>query len=311
MRQFLLKILQFLLFASIMYVILLILWGELLPDGLKKNLNYRIGSYGHMFTRIRDIQNFRGVDILFIGSSHAYRGFDGRIFEEHGFTTFNLGSSSQTPVQSLLLLNRYLDGLNPNVIVMEVYPSSFSSDGVESSLDLIANDRIGPDTLQLAILQNNVKVYNTLIYGVYRQIFNRNGKYSENIIKDDDTYIAGGFVEKKLKYYHATNIDGGKEITWKPRSYQLDALNEIVRLADERNVPLILVQAPVTSYKYQEYSNNDEIDRFFTTHADHYFNFNLLLDLTDQLHFYDEQHMNQEGVRIFNLAFNDLLLNGW
>ncbi|HAX95886.1 MAG TPA: hypothetical protein DCY35_05115 [Prolixibacteraceae bacterium] len=305
------KILQFLLFASIMYVIFLIMWGEILPDGLKKNLNYRIGSYGHMYTRIRDIQNYRDVDILFIGSSHAYRGFDGRIFEEYGFTTFNLGSSSQTPVQSLLLLNRYLDGLNPGMIVMEVYPSSFSSDGVESSLDLIANDRIGPDTLQLALIQNNVKVYNTLIFGLYRQVLNRNDKYSENNIKDDDTYISGGYVEKKLKHNNINNTDSGKQITWKPRAYQLDAFREIIRLADERDIPLILVQAPVTSYKYNEYTNNDEIDRFFADYADHYINFNLLLDLSDQMHFYDEQHMNQEGVRIFNLAFINMLLNGW
>jgi len=78
------------------------------------------------------------VDILFLGSSHSYRGFNPQYFS--GYKTFNLGSSAQTPIQTNLLLKRYLHQLNPKTIVYEVYPISLSIDGVESSSDIIAND---------------------------------------------------------------------------------------------------------------------------------------------------------------------------
>ena len=87
------------LYATVVYMVLLILWGEFMPGMFKKNLNYSLGAYGHMYTRIREAEKVKNIDILFIGSSHAYRGFDTRIAKEYGFESFNLGSSSGSSVK--------------------------------------------------------------------------------------------------------------------------------------------------------------------------------------------------------------------
>ena len=102
---------------------------------LNQILIIELDSYGHMYSRISEIKNQEDVDILFLGSSHAYRGFDTRIFLENGYKSFNLGSSAQTPTQTKVLVERYLGSLNPELVIYEVYPKTFTMDGVESSLD--------------------------------------------------------------------------------------------------------------------------------------------------------------------------------
>ena len=82
-------------------------------------------------------RKIKNVDVLFLGSSHAYRGFDPRIFRKRGYSSFNLGSSAQTPSQTKVWLKRYLKHLNPKIVIYEVYPGTFSSDGIEASLDLV------------------------------------------------------------------------------------------------------------------------------------------------------------------------------
>lgn len=160
MRQFLRSSGQFLLFATAFYVVVLLLWGWLMPARFTPNLRYVAGGYGHMHTRLQEVKTLDSIDILFLGSSHAYRGFDPRIFGDAGYTVFNLGSSAQTPEQTLVLLRKYLPQLHPNMVIFEVYPATFANSGVESSLDLISNSRPDFLTLQMAFSINDIRTYN-------------------------------------------------------------------------------------------------------------------------------------------------------
>ena len=164
------------------YVILLLFVGTFAPGIFKKNLNYKIGAYGHMNSRIKEIPNYSNIDILFIGSSHSYRGFDPRIFKEYNYNVFNLGSSSQSPIQQELLLTQYFSSLNPKLVVFEVFPKIIESDGVESALDLLANNKIDYNALKMCFKTNNIKTYNTLIFAYYRQFFNLNSKVPDTLL---------------------------------------------------------------------------------------------------------------------------------
>ena len=294
------------LYATTVYLVLLITWGEFLSNTFKKNLNYSLGAYGHMYTRTREAEKIKNVDILFIGSSHAYRGFDTRIAAAYGYESFNLGSSSQTPVQTKLLLEKYLDSLQPKMIVYEVYPYTFTNDGVESSLDIIANGRIDYKVFKMAVSLNNIKTYNSLIYGYYRVLFNRNKNFKENTVIRDDTYISGGFVEKAMTYNNDTAESGIKKTEWVPIDYQVTAFEKIIKIIKERRIELVLVQSPVTKPEYEVY-NNDKIDLYFSGKAA-YYNFNNRLVLSDSADFYNGDHLNQNGVKIFNKALFSILL---
>lgn len=303
MKNFVRNVFLFSIFALANYIILIIIWGDYAHIFLKKNLNYRIGSYGHMFSRIKEIPNLKEIDILFLGSSHSYRGFDTRIFKKNNLNTFNLGSSGQTPLQTEILMKRYLKIIKPKLIIFEVYPNTFSIDGVESTLDIIANDEIDFEIIKLAFKQNNIKIYNTLIYGLYYDILNKKKDFKEEIIKGDNKYIKGGFVEKKLKYFK--NIEYNK----KNRNFkqkQFDAFENIISLFKKGNYKFIFVQAPLTKSIYNSYRNNVFFDKKMEKYG-FYFNFNEIIFLNDSLHFYNSDHLNQNGVEIFNLKLIEIL----
>lgn len=302
-----------------------------MPNNWKKNLNYRRGASGFAYTRFAEAKTTGKVDILFAGSSHAYRGFDPRIFKEYGFSSFNLGSSSQTALQTEVLISRYIDQLSPAVVVYEVYPYTFSSDGVESSLDVIANDNIDGSIAKMAFTTNNIKTYNTILYGWAKRRVYKEKPLSEALtstqknkdVISNTTYIDGGFMEYRMEH---ADIKAGKEGftivnpaveknmqsdasivqtkdgKWAPRQSQVRAFEKTLDLLQSKNIRVILVQAPVHSRYYHLVKCNDEIDNYFRSKGE-YYNFNTLMSFNDSLDFADYHHLNQTGVSKMNNAF--------
>ncbi|WP_010182262.1 hypothetical protein [Aquimarina agarilytica] len=264
MKKFISLFFIFILFAFFIYASSIFLWGTFAPTSLKPNLNYRIGSKGHLFSRIQEIKKINSVDILFLGSSHAYRGFDPRIFTSHKLKTFNLGSSSQTPVQTLLLLKRYLDHIKPKSIVYEVYPETFMIDGIESSLDIIANDKNDALSFKMAYQLNHIKTYNTLIYGLIKNLLSANDSFNEPVQKKGDTYVKGGFVEAEMKYYTPTSFPPKKIVIDKKH---LPFFKEIIHEIKKRNITLTLVFAPVSASFYTSYTNTNDFDHTMSSYA--------------------------------------------
>src|SRR5690606_38894975 len=108
-------------------------------------------------------------DILILGSSRAYRHYDPRIFRKYGIEIFNLGSSAQTFIQTNYILQKYAQRFKPEIIVLDIYPAMFGSDGVESSLDLMFSDLVlDPQFRKLTWKQRNLKLFNTLIFSTYK-----------------------------------------------------------------------------------------------------------------------------------------------
>lgn len=281
---------------------MLIIWGEFSP--VKKNLRYRIKPDGHTLSRLKELRSTRDVDLLFLGSSHTYRGFDNRIFQKEGFSSFNMGSNSQTPLQTEYLLENYLDSLRPKLVIFEVCPYVFSLDGVESSLEIIANDKIQNNSLGLTFKQNHLKVYNAKIFTFYRRLFfNDLENTKEGIKNNSDTYISGGFVDFKMMHYSKEQFDNTH---WLKDPKQFASFENILRMLEERNIRTILIQAPVTTDLYNSYDNNPEFDKLMNGYGD-YYNFNEILQLNDSIHFFDFHHLNRNGLNVFNNSVLDMI----
>jgi len=297
LKTFLHRLFLFLPLCGATYLLLLLLSAEVLPPLWAKNINNQPGGYGHTYTRLQEADTTQNVDILFLGPSLAYRGFDTRLYREKGYRAFNLGTGSQTPLQSQLLLERYLDKLNPAIVIYEVYPWCFTSDGVESSLDIMVNDEVGGDFRQLAFRQNHIKVYHTLVFALYRHVAGRNRGFKEARKKAADTYIEGGFVEKEMQLYQPESRHA--IAPWLFKEWQFDLFEENLEMLRAAGARVVLVRAPVTQGLYRSHPNNPDFDQRMRAYAP-YYNFNEILSLQDSLHFYDYQHLNQRGVKLFN-----------
>lgn len=304
MQKFLLHILLFICSAIPIYILTIIIMGN--KDNSRHNLNYRIGSYGHMYSRLNEIDNYKDIDILFIGSSHSYRGFDPRIFSKAGYSSFNLGSSFQTPIQTNYLLKEYLSHLQPKIVVLEVFPAVFSDKGVESTCDLISNSRFSISMLPLIFKHKEVIVLNTMIYSAYREYFiYEKDTFIEDAVKNFDTYIFGGYVEKSVEYVNYADKRYAKADF---KDYQLKAFQAAINYLDNKDIPFILVQAPVRSKLYKNYTDNQKYDSIMLNFGE-YYNFNEILELKDSIHFFDQDHLNQSGVEIMNNYLIDSVLN--
>jgi hypothetical protein len=306
MRRFIKNIGLFLAFSTIFYIIAVIAWAHFMPANNAGNIFYPTIDYGNLHLRMKEVKGVQNIDLLILGSSHAYRGFDTRIFQKKDIKTFNLGSMSQTPVQTKLLVERYISQLNPKMVIYEVYPDIFTNDGVESSLNFIAYSDIGlANKLKMAFMINNIKIYNTLIYGVFSDLVKRDKYDLYPKGNDGDTYINGGFVERKLTYNLAME-EYGNVANRQFKEYQIKAFEEILKIFKKNNIRYLLVQTPVTSRLYNSYIDNDQMDRTFEDYGD-YLNFNSIMTLNDSIDFYDSNHLNQNGVNKFNLKLLDLI----
>lgn len=289
----------FLSFATGIYLVCIIIWANIPYSYIGSNFLYRQGAYGHLNMRLKEIPEYGEVDILFVGSSRVYRGFDPRIFEKSGYKVFVLGSSGQTPLQSYVLLRRYLDDLKPKLIVFDVLPSSFAIKGVEPTLDLLANDRIDSLNLKMAVEQNDIIVWNTLIYASLMEALGSHDDFEERKYKpeENDTYISGGYVHKELRFHKNINCELLGAQYWKaPASLQLKYFEKIRLLCAEAGIKVIFINMPLADYDC--YKNNAEA--FNSIGVDSLIDLNIELEFNDSLHFYDNFHLNELGVEKLN-----------
>jgi len=303
MRNFHRDVILFLLAALPGYLVVLLLYGLLIPENLlNANLTSKRTTAGMLARRLEEANSYGAVDVLVIGSSHAYRGFDPRHFEAAGLRMFNLGSSAQTPTQSKVLLRKLLPQLQPKLVVFEMFPLSFSLDGIESSLDLISNGVRSADLLRTTLNQNNLKVYNTFAFHSLVDFM----AIEIGTRKNDplDVYVSGGFVGRTLQ----TNSPKSKEKeNWVIDPFQQEEFEECIQLIQKAGCKLLLIYAPVNKSFYNSYTNQDQIVRNLTKGYT-YFDFNTLVQVDDSLDFYDAHHLNQRGVDKFNSILLPMVL---
>lgn len=302
MKKFIKSIILFIFFSSIVYCFCIIIWGLSLPNYMHKNMRVNNGKRGFLGLKLKEAAKVKNVDILFLGSSHAYRSFDPRIFKKESIKTFNLGSSSQSHLQTEVLLKKYLDSLNPKLIIYDVYLGIFLIDGVESSLDLLSNGVIDKNSLQMILKTNNIKLYNTFIYSNFLEIF-KIGMYNKSISLYDDKYIEGGYVEKKIKYYKPSREN---VLNWEINKKQYEAFIRNVEYIKSKKIKIIFIQTPITKKLYQSFSKKEKFDNLIEN-VGIYYNFNKETALIDTLDFYDSNHLNIIGVNKFNNSFLTLI----
>lgn len=281
------------------YTILVGVWGATMSQSLRKNLPYKFGGKGFLFTRLQEMKTIHDVDILFVGSSLSIRGFDPRVFTKNGYRTFNLGSGGQTPVQSEWLVKKYLAKLSPRLVIIEVNPYTLSRDGVEPALDLISNHHFDPGLATLVYQTTNIKVLNAFIYSFWHELSGAKRNIVEKSSKGEDTYISGGFVEQQLIRFHPNQFKESEKQLLGPLPAQEKALKNLVNHVKKNNIPLLLVQPPVSKFFLHLHPGAFDSDPFYNTLGT-YYNFNHYDLLNDTIHFSDSRHLNREGVTIFN-----------
>lgn len=299
MKRFLRNILFFLLLA--LPCCTLLCWA-LGGTGIMRTVSYHLSNYGHLFTRLQEARQCRDVNVLFLGSSHSYRTFDPQYYEQQGLSTFNLGSSNQTPIQTAVLLDALLDTLNPRFVVFEVHPDIMSNDGVEGAVDLISNAPVSFATWRMAIRMQNAKAIGTALYATLWNPSRMPG-FTEDSLIGEVRYQGRGFCTLPDRCYSPQPCSP-RDVT--PLPEQMKALEQCLAMLRERDIPYILVQVPATKPLTDSWQNYD----VFIEQVSSLGEFVIPTPpLDDSLHYYDEDHLNNAGIALFNDYFYHTILS--
>ncbi len=297
-------VLLFLLVLVPFYAVVMNVSVLALPRSLVRNFSYPFAGHGHMLSRVQDARTAPPVDVLFLGSSHAYRGFDPRIFEKHGISSFNLGSSAQSPVQTEILVDRFIDRLDPRLVVYEVHAERLRADVVESTLDLAANAGMDPALWLVVLKSRNVRTLNAALHSTARAVLGLDDGVVQAAVHRGDRYVGRGYVEHPGADFEpvGTMAPQGSDHS----DEQMSAFERTLARLRAEGRTVVLVEAPVTQWYGAAYRGHDQFKELMEAHGT-YVDLHAMAGLNDTVHFYTKGHLDQAGVELFNAALIDTL----
>ncbi|MBL7965272.1 MAG: SGNH/GDSL hydrolase family protein [Flavobacteriales bacterium] len=302
LRRFVLPLFTLLAVAAVIYAVLFTVLVKWERDGVP--LVYRLGGAlnqkgGNSWQKFQEYDPHAPVDLLFIGSSHAYRGYDPRIFARHGNTSFNLGTSAQSPLNTRAIIRHVVDPKAVKLLVIDVYEGAFATDGLESTADLTQNCSSDAAATEMVWHLKDPRGLNMLAL--------RHLRRDAPAMYRDSAYVEAGFSQRTDSLKTVAHTAPMPPV----QSAQRRHFQAMLKQCHARSMRVVLVDHPKPSTADRE--RHAQWAEWVRTEAEHYgipfidLAFDHGLPIHDLHHFYDHNHLNQAGVELFNARLIDEL----
>lgn len=257
---------------------------------------FKGGVSWHAFQEFRPKEHY---NIIILGSSIAYRGYDTRVFEERGARAFVLGSMAQTPLNAYHLLRDQLVLDAPDMVIMDVFGTPFEEDGFEGTAELILNVGSHRAAAGMALAMRDIRMLNIIALRAVMK--------SKPPVYFDQSYDQRGFAGRHEKAPLLPGPAAERALRMLPMQERYFA--ECARFCEEHHIQLVLVSAhaPHTSSRERQQVLHSFVDSAIHGTGARYFDLSFDHALSDTLHFYDHSHMNVEGARVFTHTLIDTL----
>ena len=257
------------------------------------------------------------VDLLVLGSSHAYVNIDpGILWEEYGVPAYDLGGGVQPLWNTYFYLKEALKTQTPKLIVLDAYTVTFNQEyndngravsntfGMKWSRDKVNAMKLSapPDKLSSFLL--GYTQYHSRIRELSREDFLKDkgdearyaswkGSYLSTAVrsfawpKDVQTEERGLMTEKTEAWYRKT-----------------------IELAQSANVPLLIVVNPYFNITTEHQAIYNTAADIAAEYGVPFVNFNrnfTILELDPAVSYFDEEHMNIWGSREFTRMLGKML----
>ena len=258
------------------------------------------------------------VDVLVLGSSHIYQGFNTAVlWKEYGYAAYNLCGAAQPLWNTYYYLEEALKTQNPQVIILDVFTLSYTGEYGDTSYAI-------KNTYGLKWSQTKIDAIKTSFdmekagYQYFFEVLQYHSKYSDLKKTDFYPYQANKEMYENHKgfycYYNSaavkekdlTGVEVYNEISEKNEEY----LRKIIELAQSKNIPLIATVIPYDADIFHEGLYNT-VQLIFDEYNVPFYNF--VTDYKDVLaidfktDFADSQHLNHLGNTKVTHFFGDLL----
>ncbi len=230
-------------------------------------------------------------DIIVVGSSHAYRGYDPRIFKEYGFNTYNLGTSDQKVLCSYYLIKNFINKDNCDVVLFDLYDRVFSQSNIESYSDMVQNIPSDKAALEISIASKDLRAINMFTLRQFNKVANP---------LDPDTvgYINGYLPTEKLLKLPAKR----REFIYQTNDESLYYLEKIIQYLQSEGVKIVLTEHALPSVVYvkqHELFRNDVLP-ILKKYNVQWFDYTTDSTMNGIQYFADESHLNVTGVYKYN-----------
>jgi hypothetical protein len=267
------------------------------------------GGYGYTLTRFREAEETRDVDVLFLGSSRCYYSFAPHVFDRVGLKSFNLGSPSQTPLNTRILLDRYWEQLDPKIVVFEVNLHIMEKDGVESFYDLMINT---PPSWAMARMSLATRLPHALTGLAVHALSTLSRPFDSVRMQSRpmDPYLGKGAVAAK-NFNQETFKEKSSEVHIPDR--QLGYLADIIDFVHSHDAQIVLAVAPIPREWRAIITNYpdvmSELGDLANRHGARLYDFNAAMTLDTRTDFKDFHHLNANGSKVFSYDILDSLLD--
>ena len=257
-----------------------------------KKLIYSIASYvprkgGQEASMLAELDRIENFEIIVLGSSHAYRGYDPRVFAANGIDLFNAGSSAQTFETSLHIAKHHIHFTGDETVILDVYPVIFEIEGIETVQRLIVEETDPYAAFNLVLQTKDFRSINSFV----------KRKICEN---DTSDWALKGYVGKG----YCTNPDTlqtrpvADTTEFKPLDKNIKDFVTLFNFLKIKAGRVVFVSHPLPNDK-----RTVEMAKFLLKHSKESsidfidFTKDRRFDLND---FSDPYHLNQAGVKKFN-----------
>jgi len=312
MRPFLIKLFIFSCIGILLYLIFLCLLAvQIIPWQFKRAPGI-FGGLRYSNLRWQEAENQKNIDVLVLGSSHAYRGFHTDFFNKNEIKMFNLGSSNQTPNLSFLYLQNYAPTFKPKLVILECFWEMYDYQGIEAAADAICNHPKSDFRRKVFFAEPDLTTFNSLLMTEIRRLMIPLEK-EKTIESNIYTYIPGGYVSCPVE----GSVEEEIRFSEKLNPTSLAYAEKIIQYCNKNNIKILLVLSPVSHYYFKKIKNYSALIEPFNKISNkyqvplidfHQLNYSLF---DDQKHFADSHHLNDSGVLLMNQLLLDQFLSGY
>lgn len=253
------------------------------------------------------------VDVLVLGSSHAFVNVNPTIlYNEYGIASYNLCASMQPTWNTYYYLKEALKYQKPDLIVMDVYrlTETFTYSKESKMIKSTYGMRFNGNKYQ-AIYQSleNPNVGETLLYMM--EFPSYHGRYAEVLQGNlqGEAVVGEGYkgahpVTEVAAMERPDNSGVTEKLSIEPKTFLY--FEKILALADEEEIPVLLINAPYIMGKEDKMIFNS-LEEYLSTQDTYdnvaYVDYNKFYDelgLDFSIDFADPEHLNTSGMKKFN-----------
>ncbi len=248
---------------------------------------------GLTYKKFQDFDKNEKYDIIILGSSHAYRGYDPVIFESYGYKIYNLGTSAQTLLSSYVIARNYINKNNCGTVIIDLYDRIFKKKGVESLSDVSQNIESDVAAAELCMRSGDLRAVNMFTLRMFCKL--------DEPLNSDTLYLNNGFQASNKQLTlpgHPTDAD------YVSNKETLHYFAKLIRYLHSEGIRVILAEHPlpyiysIPEDKHAVFKN--DINKITAGYNIPWYDFMNDSSMTEIANFADENHLNYRGVQEYN-----------